>query len=61
MEQTGRLHEAIDWYQRAAVAGDLDALLGAAELLERDGRMDELVRLRQYGLEPDGQIAKEWN
>jgi hypothetical protein len=29
--------------------------------LERTGRRDEAARLRQYGLEPGGKIADEWN
>jgi hypothetical protein len=48
-------------YQHAAEAGDPFALAQAVRLLERTGRRDEAARLRQYGLEPGGKIADEWN
>jgi hypothetical protein len=53
--------EAIGMYQRAAEAGDRGALREAARLLEEAGRRDQAAQLRQYGLDPGGQIAIEGN
>lgn len=50
----------ITYFQRAAEAGDTDALQRAAHLLEKTGRTDEMARLRQYGIEPGGKVAKKW-
>jgi tetratricopeptide (TPR) repeat protein len=41
--RAGRLDEAIGWYQRAAEAGDYDALDRAVELLGQAGRVDEAI------------------
>jgi len=40
--------------QRAAEAGDNSALTYAADLLEKAGRAEEAIQLRQYGIEPLG-------
>jgi hypothetical protein len=42
---------AVRLYQRAAEAGDSDALLRAAELLEGAGRIDEAIGLDQRAAE----------
>jgi len=43
LQEMGHIDEALIWYQRAATAGDLDALGEAARMLEEAGRTDEAV------------------
>jgi TPR repeat protein len=59
LERAGHLDEAISLYQRAAEAGDTDALQQMAWLLEGAGRLEEAARLRQYGLHPEPDIARD--
>ncbi|WP_189321919.1 hypothetical protein [Streptomyces flaveus] len=56
----GRLDEALSWFERAAEAGDTEALRIAAEQLTKAGRLDEAENLRRYGREPDRMIAHVW-
>jgi tetratricopeptide (TPR) repeat protein len=48
---------AVRLYQRAAEAGDSDALLRAAELLEGAGRIDEAIGLDQRAAEAGNPLA----
>ncbi|MFE2100646.1 tetratricopeptide repeat protein [Streptomyces sp. NPDC059468] len=56
----GRVDEAVNWYQRAADCGYPLALPRAVQLLHTAGRVDESLRLRRFGWEPDGSIAGPW-
>ncbi|MFJ9815163.1 hypothetical protein ACIRU3_07795 [Streptomyces sp. NPDC101151] len=53
----GRADEAVTWYQQAADCGYPLALPYAVQLLHTAGRVDECLRLRRLGWEPDGSIA----
>ncbi|MEU3504583.1 hypothetical protein ABZ726_28930 [Streptomyces hundungensis] len=49
--------EAIFWYRKAILAGEMFAIAEMADLLKKLGRHDQGNCLRKYGLEADGQIA----
>jgi tetratricopeptide (TPR) repeat protein len=56
-EGRGLLHHALLCYQRAAKAGDRDALWRAAGLLEQVGRLDEAIDLYQRAAEAGNRDA----
>ncbi|MFB6578777.1 hypothetical protein ACFCYC_15415 [Streptomyces sp. NPDC056402] len=56
-----RLEEAIAWHQRAAERqGHSLSTYCVISLLERAGRLEDVRRFKQYGLEPDGSLAAPW-
>ncbi|MEU6369947.1 hypothetical protein ABZ876_30500 [Streptomyces sp. NPDC046931] len=59
--EMGRIEEAIRWYQRAAERQQHSlATHEVAALLEKEGRLHEARRFKQYGLAPDGSLSKQW-
>ncbi|MFF4503216.1 tetratricopeptide repeat protein [Streptomyces sp. NPDC001401] len=56
----GRVDDAVAWYQEAADCGYPLALPRAVQLLHTAGRVDDSLRLRRFGWEPDGSIAGPW-
>jgi hypothetical protein len=56
----GQTGEAIIYSQRAIEDGDFHGLREAACLLKEAERIDEMERLRQYGIEPGERIADRW-
>ncbi|MFH8769567.1 MULTISPECIES: hypothetical protein [unclassified Streptomyces] len=56
----GRVDEAVTWYRQAADCGYPLALPRTVRLLHTAGRLDESLRLRRFGGEPDGSIAGPW-
>jgi hypothetical protein len=62
LQEAGRTDDAIDWLlAHATKARSSEAFWRAEQLLERAGRTDEAAKLRKYGLEPTGHIAKQWS
>jgi hypothetical protein len=59
LNKVGQTGEAIIYSQRA-IEADFHGLREAACLLKEAGRIDEMERLRQYGIEPGGRIADRW-
>ncbi|MDQ3765092.1 MAG: hypothetical protein M3460_27385 [Actinomycetota bacterium] len=60
MDKVGQTDEAITWLQARAEAGNTYAVRAAASLLDKAGRTDDMMQLRQYGIEVGGRIADRW-
>ncbi|MBA2945315.1 tetratricopeptide repeat protein [Streptomyces himalayensis] len=61
LEAASRYEEALALCQGGQLTASLEEWQRALRLLERTGRKGEALRLRRYGWEPDGTVARPWD